>query len=97
VKEPALSQTKEETIDGLHAGAVEAPAAFERFVLTNRKWKRRGQHDIEVPFARAITDVTGMSLPKRKNGDMHVGYSRRTALGGSNVTEWLKAGKTELS
>jgi hypothetical protein len=27
----------------------------------DRKQKRQGQHDVEVPFMKAITDVTGMS------------------------------------
>jgi hypothetical protein len=45
-------------------------------VLPPPDWKKyRPHHDVEVPFARSITDVTGMSPQWRRNGNMHVGYS----------------------
>jgi hypothetical protein len=46
----------------------------------DRKQKRRGQYDVEVLFMKAIADVTGTSLWRRRNGDTPVGYSGRPSL-----------------
>jgi hypothetical protein len=61
---------KVETIDGLHVGAIRAQATFESSVATNRKENHWGQHAIEAPFTRMITDVTG-TYPWRRNGDLY--------------------------
>jgi hypothetical protein len=45
------------------------------------KWKKRQtQHDMELLFMKAITDITGKSPHRRRNGDTPVDYSRETAL-----------------
>jgi hypothetical protein len=46
----------------------------------DQKQKRWGQHDVEVQFMKAITDITGTSPQRRRNFDMPVGYSGRAAL-----------------
>jgi hypothetical protein len=51
---------KEQTTNSLHAGAVGIWANFESSYPSH--WKQyRPHHDSEVPFARSITDATGMS------------------------------------
>jgi hypothetical protein len=45
----------------------------------NRKQELWGQHNIEVPLTKVITDVIG-TPPWRKNGSAPVGYSDRAAL-----------------
>jgi hypothetical protein len=42
--------------------------------------KFRDQYNFAVPFARAITDVTGTSHQGRRNGGTPVGYSGRAVL-----------------
>jgi hypothetical protein len=40
----------------------------------DQKQIHQGQHDVEVPFVRMITDITGTSSQRRRNSDMPVGY-----------------------
>jgi hypothetical protein len=76
----AAPQTKGDTTDSLCASAVGVRATFKSSIPTNQGKKHQGQHDVELPFARMITDVTGMSPQRRRNSDTHVGYSGQTAL-----------------
>jgi hypothetical protein len=47
----------------------------------HRDWKKKhwGQHNVEVPFTKATTDVTGTSA-QRRNDDTPVGYLGQAAL-----------------
>lgn len=69
LEKPAPSQTKEETTNILHAGAVGAMATFESSVATGWMQSRWSQNNIKTPFTRMITCVTG-TYPWRINGDM---------------------------
>jgi hypothetical protein len=46
-------------------------ATFESPILTNRKRKHWGQHDVEVPFAKMITNVISTPPWKRRNGNTY--------------------------
>jgi hypothetical protein len=69
----SLLPNKRNTTDSLRASAVGAPATFKGSAVENG---RRNADDVEVPFARLITDITGTSPQKRRTGNMPRGYSR---------------------
>jgi hypothetical protein len=49
-------------------------------MLTEKMSAADPQHDVQVPFARTITDITGTSHRIRRNGDTPVGYSGTNSL-----------------
>jgi hypothetical protein len=62
-------QLNEETTDSLNASTVGALTTFKSFVPMNWKKKRQTQHNLELSFLKAITDVTGKSPQRRRNGE----------------------------
>jgi hypothetical protein len=70
----------EETADSLHTGTVRAPATNANSVTTNLRKKCQHQHDVEVLFAKPITDVTGMAPLEKKKWQYAFGLLETSSL-----------------
>jgi hypothetical protein len=61
--------------DSLHASDVEALATYDISAPRDHKKKYQPQHDAELSFTKAITNITVTSTQKRRNSSTPVDYS----------------------